>query len=50
MVLLFVVGVMNLFWVAAITLFVLIEKIAPWDGIWDSLPAQPSWVGVAGSS
>lgn len=28
--LLFVGGVMNLFWIAAITLFVLVEKIVPW--------------------
>jgi predicted metal-binding membrane protein len=29
MVLLFVVGIMNLFWVAAIAIFVLLEKIVP---------------------
>ena len=32
MALLFVGGLMNLFWVAAITLLVLIEKTAPWGG------------------
>jgi predicted metal-binding membrane protein len=30
---LFVVGVMNLVWVAAVTGFVLIEKIGPWGAI-----------------
>ena len=30
MMLLFVAGVMNLFWVAAITLFVMAEKLLPW--------------------
>jgi predicted metal-binding membrane protein len=33
MALLFVGGVMNLLWVAAITLFVLIEKVAPWGAL-----------------
>jgi predicted metal-binding membrane protein len=31
--LLFIAGVMNLWWVAAITAFVLVEKVAP-AGIW----------------
>ena len=30
MALLFVVGVMNLAWIAALTLFVLAEKVLPW--------------------
>ncbi len=41
MLLLFVGGVMNLVWVAAITFFVLLEKILPSDRI-------PSWLAAAG--
>ena len=33
MALLFVGGVMNLLWIAALALFVLVEKVAPW-GEW----------------
>ena len=33
MALLFVVGVMNLLWIAALTIFVVIEKLAPHGGI-----------------
>jgi predicted metal-binding membrane protein len=37
MVLLFVGGVMNLFWVAAIALFVLLEKLVPRGDLWGRL-------------
>ena len=54
MALLFVGGVMNLLWVAAIAIFVLVEKLAP-DGVpigrfsGALLVAWGTWVVVAGS-
>lgn len=39
MVLLFVGGVMNLLWIAIISLFVLLEKVAPWGRVFSRFGA-----------
>jgi len=47
MMLLFVAGVMNIWWVAAITAFVLIEKVAP-KGLWVGRVAGVLLIGWGG--